>query len=68
MTVIRVKGFKIFRDRLGRMRCYHRKTGHKIDLERMPVGSAAFLAECAKIAAKVDARMPRGQKRELLAR
>jgi hypothetical protein len=25
MTVVRVKGFNIFRDRLGQMRCYHRQ-------------------------------------------
>jgi hypothetical protein len=31
MPVIRVKGFKIFKDRHGRERCYHRKTGEKID-------------------------------------
>jgi hypothetical protein len=27
MTHVRVKGFKIFKDRHGRMRCYHRATG-----------------------------------------
>ncbi|WP_158526380.1 hypothetical protein [Phaeobacter inhibens] len=34
MTIVRVKGFKIFRDWHGKMRCYHRLTGLKIDLER----------------------------------
>ena len=29
MTVIRVKGFKIFDDRHGHKRCYHRKTGYR---------------------------------------
>lgn len=51
MTVIRVKGFKIFPDRHGKLRCYHRATGHKIDLETAPIGSAAFFVECEKIRA-----------------
>ena len=38
MTHIRVKGFKIFEDRHGKPRCYHRKTGHKIDLQKAPLG------------------------------
>lgn len=56
MTVIRVKGFKIFKDRLGKPRCYHRGTGHKIDLDKAPIGSAAFFAECERIRALVDAQ------------
>lgn len=57
MTHIKVKGFKIFRDKKPPYseRCYHRKTGHKIDLALAPVGSAAFFAECAKIAALAQA-------------
>ncbi len=55
MTRIRVRGFKIFDDRHGKPRCYHRKTGHKIDLEKMPLGSAEFFAECARIAALSEA-------------
>ena len=51
MTIIRVKGFKIFRDRHGHWRCYHRKTGLPIDLNKAPIGSADFIAECARIAA-----------------
>jgi integrase len=51
MTVIRVKGFNIFRDRFGHPRCYHRKTGTPIDLKKVPIGSDAFLAECARVAA-----------------
>lgn len=51
MTVIRVKGFKIYYDRNGKRRCYHRKTGKKIDLEMHPVGSASFFAEVARIGA-----------------
>lgn len=26
------KGFKNFKDRHGKQRCYHRETGHKVDL------------------------------------
>jgi integrase len=55
MTLIKVKGFKIFTDRHGKHRCYHRKTGHKIDLDKAPFGSAAFFAECEKIRALSDA-------------
>jgi integrase len=50
MTLIRVKGFKIFADRHGTPRCYHRKTGIAVDLKSCPIGSAEFLAECARIA------------------
>jgi hypothetical protein len=39
MTVVRVKGFNIFRDRFGHPRCYHRKTGTPIDLKKVPIGS-----------------------------
>lgn len=49
MTRIRVKGFKIFADRHGVMRCYHRATNEKIDLKAAPLGSAAFFAEVARI-------------------
>jgi hypothetical protein len=54
MTVIRVKGFKIFPDRHGHLRCYHRKTGIRVDLKKAPLGSAEFLAACAKIAALAE--------------
>lgn len=50
MTVLRIKGFQIFADRHGRMRCYHRKTKTPIDLSKAPLGSAEFVAECARIA------------------
>jgi len=56
MTRIRVKGFKIFNDRHGKPRCYHRATGHKIDLRKAPLGSAEFFAECARISALAEAR------------
>lgn len=49
MTNIKIKGFQIFKDRYGKLRCYHRKTGEKIDLVKTPIGSAAFLAECNRI-------------------
>lgn len=51
MTVIRVKGFQIFYDRHGKQRCYHRKTREAIDLQAHPIGSAGFIAECARIEA-----------------
>lgn len=56
MTKIRVKGFKIFKDRHGRQRCYHRTTGQKIDLQRAPLGSAEFFAECEAIRTIADAQ------------
>jgi DNA repair exonuclease SbcCD ATPase subunit len=51
MPYVRVKGFQIFRDRHGKQRCYHRKTRAAIDLEKYPIGSAEFLAECTRISA-----------------
>lgn len=49
MTVVRVKGFQIFADRHGRMRCYHRRKKTAVDLTKAPLGSAEFFAECARI-------------------
>lgn len=51
MTRIRIKGFQIFKDRHGKQRCYHRATGTAINLVKTPIGSPAFIAECAKITA-----------------
>jgi len=59
VTVVRVKGFKIFKDRHGRWRCYHRKTGTPIDLTRAPIGSAEFFAECASVAALLTSTTPK---------
>jgi hypothetical protein len=50
MTVIRVKGFQVFADRHGKMRCYHRATRTAVDLTKAPIGSPEFFAECARIA------------------
>ncbi|MDF2974529.1 MAG: integrase [Microvirga sp.] len=50
MTIVRVKGFQIFRDRHGRPRCYHRRTHTAVDLQKAPIGSAEFFAECGRIA------------------
>jgi hypothetical protein len=50
MTRVRVKGFQIFADRHGKMRCYHRKTRTQVDLDSAPLGSAEFFAQCARIA------------------
>ena len=51
MSRVRVFGFKIFPDRHGKMRCYHRATKIAVDLQKCPLGSAEFLAECGRIAA-----------------
>jgi hypothetical protein len=59
MTVVRVKGFQIFKDRHGKPRCYHRRTGTPIDLERAPLGSAEFLAECARVTALTARATPK---------
>jgi hypothetical protein len=61
MTVVRVKGFKIFpgRHRNGVWYCYHRKTGESIDLEKFPLGSLGFFAECARITALTTSTEPR---------
>jgi hypothetical protein len=49
MTYVRVKCFKIFKDRHGKTRCYHRASSTAIDLDRFPFGSLLFLAECERI-------------------
>ncbi|MGZ5874033.1 MAG: tyrosine-type recombinase/integrase [Bradyrhizobium sp.] len=59
MTVVRVKGFKFFKSRHGKLYCYHRATGARIDLDKCPAGSAEFLAECARIAAISAATTPK---------
>jgi integrase len=58
VTHVRVKGFQIFRDRHGRPRCYHRRTRVAIDLEKSPLGSAAFFAACSTISALQEAAPP----------
>ncbi|KFG66724.1 tyrosine-type recombinase/integrase [Microvirga sp. BSC39] len=59
MTVIRVKGFQIFKDRHGKWRCYHRKTRTPVDINKAPIGSAEFFAECNRIADQVKAITPK---------
>lgn len=56
MAIVRVKGFAIWRDRKPpfKWRCRHRKSGTMLDLERFPLGSLTFFAECARVAALVD--------------
>lgn len=49
MTRIRMKGYKIYKDRHGKQRCYHRGTGKKIDLTKAPLGSAEFITACASL-------------------
>ena len=58
---VRVKGFQIFKDRHGKERCYHRATKTAIDVERFPLGSVEFFAECQHIttlATKADVTKP----------
>lgn len=59
MTKIELRGFKIFKDRHGRWRCYHRRTGAAIDLTRFPRGSAEFFAECGRIIGLDKAQSPK---------
>ena len=51
MPDVKIKGFQIFKDRHGKLRCYHRKSGLKIDLIKYPLGSVGFLGECGRIEA-----------------
>jgi|SRR3954469_9319554 hypothetical protein len=59
MTIVRVKGFQIFKDRHGRLRCYHRKTRQSVDLFKAPIGSPEFFAESARIAALATSTEPK---------
>src|SRR5262245_23107229 len=46
MTIVRIRGIKRFRDRHGKWRCYHRKTGLAIKAE---FGSGEFFEELARL-------------------
>jgi integrase len=59
MTRIKIKGFKIFPDRHGRRRCYHRATGIAVDLQKYAEGSAEFFAEVARIGALIRETTPK---------
>lgn len=52
MTNVRVKGFKIYKDRTGKWRCYHRATATPIKAE---IGTAEFFAECTNITKLAEA-------------
>jgi integrase len=58
MTFVRIKGFKFYKDRHGKQRCYHRATGRAIDLEQCPIGTAQFIAACEKITAEMALKEP----------
>jgi hypothetical protein len=58
MTRIQVKGFQIFCDRHGKMRCYHRITRTPVNLAEAPLGSPEFFAECARISELVKMAVP----------
>ena len=51
----RVKGIKKYKDRHGKLRCYHRKTGTAIQAE---FGTAAFYLEVEALDRKVKAQEP----------
>jgi integrase len=55
MTRVRVRGFQIFADRHGKLRCYHRATKTALDLTKTPLGSPEFFAACDRIAAMTHA-------------
>lgn len=46
---MKLKGFKFYKDRHGRQRCYHRKSAVAIDLEKYPIGSKEFFDQCNTI-------------------
>jgi hypothetical protein len=46
MSIVRVKGIKRFRDRHGKWRCYHRKTGLPVKAD---FGTGEFFAELARL-------------------
>lgn len=56
MTYVKVQGFKIYNDRHGRKRCYHRATGMAIDLDKVKFGSEEFFAECSRFTALKKAK------------
>lgn len=58
MTVVRVRGFQIFKDRHGKWRCYHRRSGTRIELVKNPLGTAEFFAECARITDALELDAP----------
>jgi len=51
VTFVKLKGLKKYQDRLGVWRCYIRKTGQPIDLEKFPWGTPAFVAELGRLEA-----------------
>jgi integrase len=53
------KGFKVFRDRHGGDRCYHRKTSETVDLKMYPLYSHGFYAECERIASASQVITPK---------
>ena len=54
MTHVRINGFKIYNDRHGTPRCYHRATSTAIDLKKNPIGTAGFFSECQRITRLYD--------------
>ncbi|MDZ4760077.1 MAG: tyrosine-type recombinase/integrase [Alphaproteobacteria bacterium] len=54
MPYVKVKGFQIFKDHTGKVRCYHRNPRARVDLKKYPLGSAGFFAECTRITEGFD--------------
>ncbi|WP_295879203.1 tyrosine-type recombinase/integrase [uncultured Bartonella sp.] len=49
-----LKYLKIYKDRHGILRCYHRKAGISIDLKKYPLNSPEFLAQYVRINNELD--------------
>lgn len=47
---ISVPGFKIFTDRHGKPRCYHRRSRIPVNLKKFPLDTPGFIEECNRIA------------------
>src|SRR4051812_40188447 len=59
MTRVRVRGFKIFKDRHGKWRCYHRASSIPIDLDKAPLGTDEFFSECTRVPATIAKTTPK---------
>lgn len=49
LKTLKVPGFKLFNDRHGTLRCYHRASRTPVDLNAYPIGTSAFYAHCADL-------------------
>jgi len=58
MTVVRVKGFQIFADRHGRMRCYHRRTKPLLISPKRRWAQPSSLPNAARLAEAGKLQLP----------